>query len=1592
VVVAKNLDHLLARYPELDAAKSFGDYSGALKDSGEELLLERPVWRSETNGLGVLTSNVSYVTVNEVRYRGGGRWGQWSDGGGSSLELMDAWSDNRLAANWADSDESAKAPWTTIEQTGVLDLGNANYPASNVQVLLLGEGECLVDDVEVISGGLNLVANGTFESGTTSWRFDGNHERTSLETNEGFNSAQSLHLRASGDGDTYANRVSGSLVSTIPAGRTATLRARVRWFRGHPEVLLRLRGNWLEACGSLTVPENLGTPGARNSRAVDNAGPAISGVVHSPVLPAVGQPVVVSARVQDPDGIASVQLKYRVDPSLTYAAVTMVDDGTGGDELAGDGVYSGTIPGRPANTLVAFYVEARDGFEPPAATRFPGDAPGRECLARFGEVQPFGSFGTYRVWLTQAASNRWSSRGHAGKEPVDCTFVVDPGRVIYNAGAYFSGSPFKTQRYDTPTGNPCDYHLVFPSDDRLNGANATEVAYLGNVGAHDDFTAQREQIAYWIGRQLGLAYNERRYVHLFVNGVHRGMIMEDTQVPDRDVVKEVFPDDPKGELFKAAIWYESDNIMTDNYGTSATWGTMANFTTTGGVKKTARFRWNFQPRAVIGSANDFTNWFRLVDALNGPPAGYTQAVEFLADAEQWMRAFACEHLLGQWDSLGYRSGANMYLYQGLQGRWTMLIWDMDIAFVADGPGNDLFQSDDAVLRRMNSHPPFRRAYWRALQDAVNGPLASDKINRLLDARYAALRANGIAVTPPDNIKSYINQQRTYVLGQLASVVTPFTVSGSVTFNTDRNQVTLTGTAPIDAATIAVNGVTWPVTWTTVNNWSLQVPLAPGTNTIVIAGVNERGQPVAGSSATFNINYIGAGEQPEDDLVISEIMPHPLVPGASFIEIYNRSGTNAFDLSSWRIEGIDCDIPAGTIIAPGQYLVFAKDSGLFGAEYGSAIPVAGEFNGQLEPSGETLKLIKPGGGTGPDEIIDQVKYGNEPPWPAASADTPRSLQLIDPAQDNARAGNWTMAGASPVPTNTPLTLLDYSDAWKFMQVSNLDAVNWTAPAFDDSGWPSGPGLLACEDCNCLPEPIRTQLTVSNGRITFYFRAHFNYTGSLAGVSLKLSTLVDDGAVYYLNGQEIYRLGINPGTVNYSTLASPGVTDASTYSGPFLVPATALVTGDNVVAVEVHQNGPSSSDIVFGLKLETDFSSSSSNRMLATPGAANSVRSSLPPFPPIWLNEVEPENLLGLEDTLGHCVPWLELFNSGTSSVSLSGLYLANNYTNLAQWAFPTGAVINLDEFKVIFADGVVQESSSNEWHTDFTVSPASGSVVLSRLYNGQLQVLDYLNYNGIGADRSYGSAPDGQPFENHQFYYPTPGASNNVGMPLSTVLINEWLAANKSAGGNADPADGNFDDWFELYNPGATTVDLTGCYLSDNLTNQFQFRIPDGYSIPAGGFLLVWADNETSQNQAGRPDLHVNFKLDQAGDEIGLCAADGAQIDAVKFGPQTDNVSQGRYRDGSTYLFFMPVPTPGAPNRIAPPPSPRLIGSFIQPDGQLSFSFQVTPGLKYRVEYKDDLNATTWTPLGSDQIAGTNTVTISSPPSTSQRFFRVLMLP
>jgi hypothetical protein len=149
-------------------------------------------------------------------------------------------------------------------------------------------------------------------------------------------------------------------------------------------------------------------------------------------------------------------------------------------------------------------------------------------------------------------------------------------------------------------------------------------------------------------------------------------------------------------------------------------------------------------------------------------------------------------------------------------------------------------------------------------------------------------------------------------------------------------------------------------------------------------------------------------------------------------------------------------------------------------------------------------------------------------------------------------------------------------------------------------------------------------------------------------------------------------------------------------------------------------------------------------------------------------------------------------------------------------------------------------------------------------------------------------------------------------PVS-LTINELMASNSNC--IQDPQ-GQFDDWIEIYNYGSEAIDAGGMYLTDNLSAPTKWQIPannpTATTITAGGYLLIWADNDTTD--AG---LHSNFKLDADGEQIGLFDYDGTTlIDSVTFPKQITDISYGRDPNASDSLRFFGVPTPGQQNNEA----------------------------------------------------------------------------
>lgn len=978
LAVAADATRLRSGNPQTPATRILGNFFGRLSDGGESLVLSRPGSQVVTTDGRKLTNHFQ-APVEVVAYRGGGRWSRWADGGGSSLERVDPRSEPSEPDSWAGSDESSRGAWTLIEATGIADLTHPSVAAADqLQIILLGEGEALVDDVEVIAAGRSVLSNGGFESGLLGWVPQGTH-RPSFVTDVGARSGtRALRLVATERGDHVANRIRKPLTQTIATGSSVTLRARVRWLRGHPEILLRLRNGALEASGRLEQPAHVGSPGLANPGSRTNQAPVVSNVRHEPLLPAANQSVRVIARIADPDGVGAAQLLYRRDPDSAVTTVPLRDDGNDGDERAGDGEFTGRIPGQTSGTLIAFRIEARDAAASaqtnlfPAATAAAAAVP--ECLVRFGEPTGPGSIGTYRLWMTAATIQRWASREIMSNEGLDVTFVHGTNRVIYNAAARYSGSSYTGGIYNSPVGNLCGYDIAIPKDNPFLGGNRV----LLDWPIRDD-TYLREQLMFWFLERLGLPNMYRRHVHLYVNGQRRGAVYEDIQQPGSDTIQEWFSGDDEGSLWKTDCWNEFDDAGSRL--DPCILNTLQIFNS-GGQKKVARYRWNWRPRAVRGSANDFSDLFSLVNALNVATQNLPASAEALVDVDQWMRTFAMNDLASFWDAFGNSNGKNTFLYKPERGRWALMSWDFDVGLGVfnDPPDAPLFECNDPVVTRLYQSPPLVRRYWTALDESLNGFFQTGPgtdLNRFLDQRVSALQAAGTSPGSVEAIKSWIAQRRAYLSSQVARHRAAFAIrsNNGNDFTTAEPILNLTGTAPVRVASLRLNGIDWPAQWTTTTNWTLRLALRPGTNRLEVTGVDRFGLPVPGSTDSIQIRATGA-EPPIAAIRINEWMASnnsavqdPADGGFDdWFELFN-TGDIPVDLTGYTLTDdltrpARQTIPFGFILQPRSALLVWADGQPEQTRAGQTLHV----NFQLNRGGDDIALFDTLG-----RRVDAIRY-------------------------------------------------------------------------------------------------------------------------------------------------------------------------------------------------------------------------------------------------------------------------------------------------------------------------------------------------------------------------------------------------------------------------------------------------------------------------------------------------------------------------------------------------------------------------------------------------------------------------------------------
>ncbi len=546
--------------------------------------------------------------------------------------------------------------------------------------------------------------------------------------------------------------------------------------------------------------------------------------------------------------------------------------------------------------------------------------------------------------------------------------------------------------------------------------------------------------------------------------------------------------------------------------------------------------------------------------------------------------------------------------------------------------------------------------------------------------------------------------------------------------------------------------------------------------------------------------IGGSVACAEQVVFSEIMYHPPGNLPEYIEVCNNTAT-PFDIAQWRLcDGVDYTFPAfsadeadRTFLKPFErILVSAVDEATLRAAYNISptVRVYGPWEGNLKNSGERITLRDKNG-----TLICTVEYNDRGRWSPAADGAGHSLVLRNPDRKIDDWHNWSISGhpggtpgseeirAAETPIANPevnlvagIPFVNYGDTWRYNDKNVNLGTGWLAPAFNDSAWPQGPGLFGFENAP-LPAPgIRTAFTNAQ-QLTYYLRTRFTYNGSLQGVTITIDQVLDDGAVYYLNGKEIGRSGMPSGQATFTTTSSRTVGDAVEELGVITADGSALVNGTNVLAAEVHQINNSSSDLVFGMRLNI----------------------SVPTRPSLQINEVLP-------GAIG--AGFVEIYNPGANPINLRDHYFTDDPANLRKFRVTTDVTVPAAGLVSMgFAESGLAVASPVKV---YLVAPDGATVI-----------------NAVSAPmpldgRSIGRKPAGGSSW-FLFAEPTRGTPNASQSDVAAEIhLNEVHFAGAGR-----------MDWVELYNSGGDAVPLDGLFLTANA--DLSGKIPLSGSIPAGGY-------------------------------------------------------------------------------------------------------------------------------------------------------------
>ncbi|MBQ8361734.1 MAG: CotH kinase family protein [Bacteroidaceae bacterium] len=373
-------------------------------------------------------------------------------------------------------------------------------------------------------------------------------------------------------------------------------------------------------------------------------------------------------------------------------------------------------------------------------------------------------------------------------------------------------------------------------------------------------------------------------------------------------------------------------------------------------------------------------------------------------------------------------------------------------------------------------------------------------------------------------------------------------------------------------------------------------------------------------------------------------------------------------------------------------------------------------------------------------------------------------LFAPATLKAEApAGYRFAGWATENGGNAVSLLAAGAAWNYYDQGSLDASDWTAVSFDDSSWGDGQaplGYYTGDSGN--GRGYNTFLDygddASAKRPTYYFRTEVQLSHTpLSSDVYTLSYTVDDGMIVYVNGQEAARYQMPSGTVGFDTYAST-YANGNPDSGTLTLPASLFKKGSNLIAVEVHNNNASSTDIYFDASLsvttssvtgQTNYLCTTEEYELPFDGSVTSLVACYEPLSgealagipslPVRINEVSADNSIYINEFYKKN-DWIELYNTTDEPIDVAGMYISDNAQKPEKYQIPASDAVNTvipaHGYLILWADKL---EAVSQLHTTFKLDADGGDVLLSAADGSWKDQLSYPLHSG---EESVGLYPDG----------------------------------------------------------------------------------------------------------------------------------------------------------------------------------------------------------------------------------------------------------